>query len=311
MSKGGKACMRRAYIAHARTAVCLAVFLSVGIGLAFNTGWGTLSSMGVGAIATICPLGALETLLAGYVPLPRFLIALAVALVAVALAGRFFCSWICPVPAISRFFHPKAKSIQGARRGADEPAAAAAQGGKPLPPIGGRRDGLQVDTRHFVLVGTLISAAVFGFPVFCLICPVGLTFATFIAVWNAFAQQDPSWSLVVFPLILAIELALLRSWCSKLCPLGALMSLLSQRAPLFKPTVDARSCMRAKGTDCHACINACPEQLDPHAPHIPECTKCGICVSACPTRAISMPLLHRDAGSLSKNENGESSAREG
>ena len=35
-----------------------------------------------------------------------------------------------------------------------------------------------------VLAGALASSAAFGFPVFCLICPVGLTFALVIALWR-------------------------------------------------------------------------------------------------------------------------------
>ena len=48
-----------------RPYVVLVVFLAAGVGIIFHTGWGTLSSMGWRAVAWVCPLGALETLLAG------------------------------------------------------------------------------------------------------------------------------------------------------------------------------------------------------------------------------------------------------
>ena len=90
--------------------------------------------------------------------------------------------------------------------------------------------------------------------------------------------------------ILLVEVVLFRKWCRKLCPLGALMSLLSCKAPLVKPHVDAGACLRSKGVDCRVCVDACPELLDPHSPCIPECTKCGLCAERCPHQAIDLRL---------------------
>ena len=176
------------------------------------------------------------------------------------------------------------------------PSACAACSGakacaKALAPVGGKRDGLQLDSRHAVLVGTLASAAVFGFPVFCLICPVGLTFATIIGLWNLVQLNEPSWALIVFPIILILEVTVLRKWCSKICPISALVSLLSNLNVTLRPRVKADACLRSRGVDCHACVDACPEQLDPHSKRIPECSKCGKCVEACPAKAISIKLL--------------------
>lgn len=176
------------------------------------------------------------------------------------------------------------------------PSACAACAGasacvKALAPVGGKRDGVRLDSRHAVLVGTLASAAVFGFPVFCLICPVGLTFATIIGLWNLVQFNEPTWSLVVFPIILIAEVTVLRKWCSKICPISALVSLLSNLNVTLRPRVKADACLRSRGVDCHACVDACPEQLDPHSRRIPECSKCGKCVEACPAKAISIKLL--------------------
>lgn len=158
-------------------------------------------------------------------------------------------------------------------------------------PVGGKRDGVQLDSRHAVLAGTLASAAVFGFPVFCLICPVGLTFATIIGLWNLVQFNEPSWALVIFPIILIAEVTVLRKWCSRICPISALVSLLSNLNVTLRPRVKADVCLRSRGVDCHSCVDACPEQLDPHSGRIPECSKCGKCVDACPAKAISIKLL--------------------
>ena len=176
------------------------------------------------------------------------------------------------------------------------PSACAACAGasacaKALAPVGGARDGVRLDSRHAVLVGTLASAAVFGFPVFCLICPVGPTFAIIIGLWNLVQFNEPTWALIIFPIILIAEVTVLRKWCSKICPISALVSLLSNLNVTLRPRVKADACLRSRGVDCHACVDACPEQLDPHSRRIPECSKCGKCVEACPAKAIGIKLL--------------------
>lgn len=77
----------------------------------------------------------------------------------------------------------------------------------------------------------------------------------------------------------------------QICPISALVSLVSNVNVTLKPKVDKTRCLRQKGIDCHACVDVCPEQLDPHTRCIPECSKCGKCVDACPARAISIALL--------------------
>ena len=160
-----------------------------------------------------------------------------------------------------------------------------------LAPVGGERDGAQLDTRHAVLAGTLASAAVFGFPVFCLVCPVGLTFATIVGLWHLFQFNEPSWALIAFPAILTLEVTVLRKWCSKICPISALTSLIANANRTPRPRVDPEGGLRERGVDCHACVDACPEKLDPHPKRIPKCSKCGACVEACPVRAIKIRLL--------------------
>jgi ferredoxin-type protein NapH len=145
-----------------------------------------------------------------------------------------------------------------------------------------------------VLGGALLSTAVFGFPVFCIICPVGLVFATIIAFWRWIGFNDLTISLIAFPAILLVEVLVLRKWCLKLCPLGAVASLLAIPNRLFRPKVDANKCLRSQGKDCHICQDSCEEGLDPHLnAGLHECSKCGQCIDNCPTSAISLPLLVR------------------
>lgn len=297
-------------------------------GLALRFGAGTLSAWGIEGIVALCPLGALEAMLGAREFMLHPFILLVAALVIVAFTGKAFCSWLCPTPWIQRFFSGKKSAGagsgsselgDGAEAGGDEEQApcsaeelaaidasierelaSAGCGGSCgsatgcsscLEPLGGARDGLQLDSRHGVLLGALGSTAIFGFPVFCLLCPVGLSIALVVTVWNTLTANSPSWALLVIPAVLLLELVFFKKWCHKICPLGALLSLVSNLNFSFKPKVDGSACLRSQGVDCHACVDACPEQVDPHSKRIPECSKCGACVEACPAHAIAIQPL--------------------
>lgn len=296
-----------------------------------NTGSGNLSSLGWEAIAYICPLGAIETFLASWTFVPRSVIALVVAVVAVILLGKVFCAWLCPVPPLRRFFTLKKdntveEALAESKKALEESRTAKLEGtkapsGKTAPEPLSAAESIDIsvpqecdpeekdlkacpsgctscaekrkklDSRHVVLGGALLSTAIFGFPVFCIVCPVGLTFASLIALWRLVGFNEPSWALLIYPLFLAVELFVLRKWCIKFCPLGALMSLLSIPNKLFKPRVNETKCLRSQGIDCKVCVSVCEEELDPHyAEGMHECTKCGLCKEHCPAQAITIPL---------------------
>ena len=284
---------------RARGAVALALVAFAVAGLLFRIGSGAPSAFGIDQIAAVCPLGALEALFGAKEFMLHPIILLAAMVVLVVVFGKAFCAWGCPVPWLQRFFRPKNKASGGktsvggqkSELGGASPACSSCGGACKLAPLGGERDGVQLDARHAVLAGTLASAAVFGFPVFCLVCPVGLTFATLIGLWHLFQFNEPSWALVVFPIVLVLELTVLRKWCSKICPISALTSLIANANRTLRPRVDQSKCLRGEGIDCHSCVDACPEKLDPHSGHIPECSKCGACIEACPAKAIKIKLL--------------------
>ena len=275
-----------------RGLTCAAVFVAVAVGLLFSTGFGTPSSFGWSSVAWLCPLGSLEVLLGSWAFVPRLFILIAVAAVVVFFVGKGFCSFVCPVPHIQTLFRTKKrkKRAEHEKHAAAEVALARYKNGeKPK-----RRAG-NVDGRHVVLAGALASAAVFGFPVFCLVCPVGLTIATFIAVWQLVQSNALTVGLVVFPVIVIVEVVVLRRWCHALCPLGALFSLISQKSVSLKPQVDYAVCLREReGKDCSVCSAVCGEFVDPHSDlgvrPLSECVKCGKCAAACPAKAIAFKL---------------------
>lgn len=263
--------------------------------IALFAGWqtGTLCSVGYDAIAYICPLGALETIFGSWAFVPRVLICLAAVVIVALVFGKAFCSWVCPVAPLSDLLRGKkarekdeCERTQAAHRVLErwsDTNAAQAEKHKPFRS--------RVDGRHVVLAGSLASAAVCGFPVFCLVCPIGLTFASAIALYRLIGFNEPAIEVLVFPALLVLELTVLRKWCHRFCPVGALLSLLSRGNRTFKPHVNASMCARHAGSSCAACAQACPEHIDPCADlgdrSLAECTRCGACVNTCPAKALS------------------------
>ena len=279
-----------------RVMTMLLFFVLAAVGLVFKTGIGTLCDLGYGAISAICPLGALETALASRTFPLRTLISLAVVVLGVVVLGRFFCAWVCPAP----FFHDW---ITGNKKPAYDavPPTDAAEIAIAIPEINRRRSSRKInpDSRYFILGGALLSSAIFGFPVFCLVCPVGLILATFIGVWRLFQYNEPSWTLLVFPAIFIVEIVIIRKWCRKICPLGALLSIISGLNPLLRPRVNNGVCRQAsQKTDCSLCKSVCEENIDLHNSEksrtLAECTKCRECADVCPSGAISFPLFSKE-----------------
>lgn len=282
-----------------RAVVKVLAVIAIVIGLGFHTGWGTISSAGIGFVASMCPLGALEGLLGAKAVVVRLVLGLVAALLIIFLLGRAFCAWICPIPPLSAFFRRAGtvRSQHDACERAGERAYRnyqARKEGTTAAPVDETK--VAVDSRHLVLCGALGSAAIFGFPVFCLVCPIGLTCAFIVLLMRLLGVGELSWGLLVFPVVVVLELTLLREYCAKICPIAALMSLVGRLNRTFRPKADQTRCMRStEGTACHACASACPLHIDPHSNlgevSLDECTRCKRCADACPRDAISFPLL--------------------
>ena len=181
-------------------------------------------------------------------------------------------------------------------------AAAEGEGGLASSPAAAKeKEGAAPRPSRFLVLGaTLLTTAAFGFPVFCLVCPVGLTFGTLVVVWRLFQFSEVTWSLLVFPAILVLELVVLRKWCHRFCPLGALLSLIARGNRTFRPQANADACLHAAhGERCNRCADVCPEGVNLHDKTVSapmnECVKCRACADACPMHAITFPLLAKAA----------------
>ena len=278
--------------------IFLTVFLLVAV-IGTVAGWGTgdTCSFGWDAIAAVCPLGFLEQLLGAKVFALRGVIAFVAIILLTLLFGRFFCSWMCAVPPIQRFFKSKKRKAEE-RKIRRELSMSCSHS---CATCGGQCSGKQaektvyrskVDSRHIVLGGALVASIIAGFPVFCLVCPVGLTFAFVFALISFVTTNSLTWGLLVFPVVVILEVVVFGKWCHKLCPIGALLSLAGKHSKLGKPKVDESKCLRnTHDAECYGCVMACPEEIDLfNGVGSYDCTRCGRCAEACPTGAISFSL---------------------
>ena len=306
-----------------RLLVALGLMAVVAVGYFTAAGIGNFCGIGVESLTLLCPLGALATLLAGAVGVPVAVVSVLAALAVCLLLGKVFCAWACPVHFLSgkrrRRDLRAAAAGPGAATGgtADaaaggpsavdgDPAAAAAPltarerraltgcGGCATPC--GKKEGVKLDSRHGILAAALGSTLVFGFPVFCLLCPVGLTFATVLLVMRLFAFGETTWTIIAFIAIIAAEVILLPRWCAKFCPLGALLSLMSAANRTFRPHLATERCLAETGrASCDACVRACPEGINLHdiatgETTLADCSRCRACADVCPAGAITFPL---------------------
>ena len=311
--------MKKTEIIRVLIAVLFICIITVGI-----IAWkpiGTLSAFGWKDIALICPVGALTTMLAAKTFIPKALISLALAIAAFILLGRAFCGWVCPVPIVSRLRDmfakkPSAKKIVPASNApasadANAEATEGTESAANLAPLTADEQALlgkggcaahkqaALDSRHLVLGGALLSAAIFGVPVFCLVCPIGLTFATIILVMLLFGGGDVTLSVIIVPALLLVEVVFFRKWCSKICPLSAFMSLCAKLNRTWRPKANAKTCIElGHGGKCGKCAEVCPVGIDPHRPEngasLSECTRCKACADVCPTHAITFLFTEKN-----------------
>jgi ferredoxin len=95
---------------------------------------------------------------------------------------------------------------------------------------------------------------------------------------------------LIFLSILFANRILTRLWCRVLCPLGALLGLLSS-VSLLRIRRDVEKC-----NDCQKCLRHCHGGCDPHLNlRVSECHVCMNCIGDCPENAIHYGLAKAES----------------
>ncbi|MGB9628549.1 MAG: 4Fe-4S binding protein [Thermodesulfobacteriota bacterium] len=221
--------------------------------------------------------------------------------------GRFFCAYVCPMGASIDFLD---FLLFGKKKRA-----------------GVKFEGGLRKTKFFLLI-VFISAAIAGLSLAFLMDPMALLtrFYTYFiypfvtTLINLFLDllrplfKAVGWvrlshlhffqsvfymtslTLLIFGGILLLNHFSQRFWCRYLCPLGALLSLISPLG-LFKRKVNEEC------NHCLRCQKTCPMGAiaeDPTRTNFRECIQCRTCIHVCPQNAVSFPAFYSFGGEYSK-----------
>lgn len=226
-----------------------------------------------------CPIGSLQSVLTDRSKSFSFYVFGILILFGVVL-GRFVCGWLCPFGLIQDLLHkiPCPKKIRTFKF-----------------------DRQLRYMKYIILVLfvillplTVVDIVGQGKPWFCAyICPSGTLFGGIpLVASNKLLQKSLGWlfrwKVVILVMVSILAIVVYRPFCKYICPLGAIYGLFN-KISLYKFSVTNEKC-----TNCNACSNVCPMNIDvKHSPNSAECIRCGKCVSVCTTNALEIDNLTR------------------
>lgn len=217
------------------------------------------------------------------------------------IGGRAYCAWVCPVNVITdaaAWVRRKLGITQSAK--------------------------ISPHTRWWMLGAVLVVAALTGQLAYELVNPVSILHRSLIfdldlsnpvAKGALFGMGAATW-LVIAGIFLFDVFIAKHGWCSHVCPMGAMYSLIGAKA-----AVKVASPNRAQCDDCMECFEVCPEpKILPPAlkqgmkqglpamvtSHL--CTRCGRCVDICAKDVFAFAFL--TPGKAAPAESGKGSSME-
>ncbi len=189
--------------------------------------------------------------------------------------GRFFCSWVCPLGVLNHWL----SHLFNKRRPVDDYRV---------------NEYRPVHRLKYYILALLLVLALFGSLQIGLMDPISFVTRSFtvsafpsLNYWSSglYLKQPLFYGGVLIALLfLAVLFAnrfLTRFWCRVLCPLGALLGVLSSGS-IVRIRRDVEKC-----TDCKKCLRYCHGGCDPHTElRVSECHVCMNCIPSCPEDAI-------------------------
>jgi len=283
-------------------------------------------TVGPGAWLT-CPVGGLQVLLTGRTDfgvnlILTTIIALLVFLIPIFVLGNMFCGWVCPLgtmidsfdKGVERFM-PKLNMKREVRSEQNKEKKKAKHSVVcPTCHFGKLLGDKHATVANGVLVSALVGSAVFRFPVFCTICPIGISTKGMFhlkALTSVTGRMMPIilelWAIPVIAILASLREK--RYWCRKICPVGAILNITGSFSPLIRPTVKPEKCVMkecpetcedyhldycgaCRQIDQKRCEKVCPQGinlLDKES--LDRCTKCLECYIQCDHDSIEIKLF--------------------
>ena len=274
------------------------------------------------------PLGGLQILLTGEVEIIT-IVAMLLFIIPIVLLGNAFCSWACPIgaivdsfdKAIEKFF-PKIeakrnkRAIQRRQGKHNEPEKHGKKLVCPSCPVGKVTPKRYGVLANGILASAFVGSAVLRFPVFCVVCPIGIVTRGMVhlrSISSITGKYLPViLELSVIPIAaVVVSLREKRFWCKKLCPMGALLRGAGSLSPFIKLRVEEKKCvMKGCPEDCEdyhldycgwcrtlddrECEKVCPVDINvvDHGSYN-RCTKCLECYIVCDYNAVKIDLLDK------------------
>lgn len=211
---------------------------------------------------SLCPLGGLESLpqvITGAPYLnhinPSNLVLMVAIIITTLLAGRVFCSWICPLGTLQEWFGALGKKL------------------KLTITVPEKAERILSKFKYLVLILILFGTYATATLIFRSIDP-------FYAFFHL-ANPALTGAFLVFALTMVLSIFIPRIWCRYLCPLGAFVNILSF-ASFIKPYRNTGKCIGCGLCDknCHVQVPVSKGIVFAHD----NCNHCLDCMDSCPQK---------------------------